>query len=243
MDPAPAYRLDSITLLRGLTGEDCRAIASQCAWRRCAAGTLVIARDSASRDVLFIVDGRVRVVDTTGRGREVVYAEIAAGGQVGELAAIDGGPRSADVVAVTDCLVAALPAGSFRTLLARHPEVALRALERFARIVRLADRRITELSTLPALERICRELLRLARQQNGALVVDELPTQELIASITGTTRETVGKVMAQLAHSGLVRRRHQALHLLDIESIKTLADVTELATDAHRAEISGPARQ
>lgn len=175
-------------------------------------------------------------MDTTGHGREVVYAEIPAGGHVGELAAIDGGPRSADVIAVTDCLIGALPAASFRALLARHPDMALRLLEGFARVVRLADRRITELSTMAAVERICRELLRRSHGDKRALVVDELPTQELLASVTGTTRETVGKVMAQLAHSGLVRRCNRSLHLLDVERIKALAGMNEPAASARPPE-------
>lgn len=140
------------------------------------------------------------------------------------------------MIAVTDCLIGALPAASFRALLSRHPDVALRLLEGFARIVRLADLRITELSTMAAVEGICRELLRRSRHDGRALVVDELPTQELIASVTGTTRGTVGKVMAQLAHSGLPRRCNRSLQLLDVARFKALAGMHEPAASARRPE-------
>lgn len=141
------------------------------------------------------------------------------------VAAIDGGPRSADVVAVTDCLVAALPVTEFRALLLRHAAISLDLLEDVARMVRMADLRITELSTMGAVERICRELLRRAvpHREEAELAVHDLPTQETLAGLTGTTRETVGKVMMQLAHAGLVRRRRRTLLLVDLDRLRQLA--------------------
>lgn len=220
---APAG-LDRITLLSGLAQEQLNAIAARCAWHRYPAGRMIIAHDSAVRDFLMVVQGHVRVVAATSSGREVVYAEIAAGGHVGELAAIDGGPRSASVVTVTDCLIASMPPATLRELLLTHPMVTLALLRDFARMVRLADERIMEVSTMGAVERICRELLRVAHPgRDGQLTIDALPTQELIASITGTTRETVGKVMARLAQLAVVRRRQRRLIVLDPRRLEALA--------------------
>lgn len=220
-----AHNLDRIRLLASLSEAERRAVAARCRWHRYPAGTPIINHDSAANDVLLIVEGRVRVIGSPSYGREVVYAEIATGGHVGELAAVDGGLRSATVVTTTACLIAALLAADFRDLVVRHPSVALSLLQDFARIVRAADVRIAEVSTMGATERICRELLRSARPgaTSGLLVIDTLPTQELIASVTGTTRETVAKVMAQLAHAGLVRRLHRRLEILDVQRVAALA--------------------
>lgn len=237
-------RLCGVRLLRALPADECAALASRCGWRHYRAGQTIILRDSPERDFLFLVDGRARVVDVTDRGREVVYADITAGGHIGELAAIDGGPRSANVTAVTDCLVAALPVADFRALLLRHAAISLDLLEDVVRMVRVADLRITELSTMGAVERVCRELLRRAAPHRGepGLVVDELPTQETIAALTGTTRETVGKIMMQLAHAGLVRRRRRSLLLIELDRLRDLAgiepsDRLASATLSERAEV------
>lgn len=237
--PAPqsersASGLERIGLLSELPAPVLDDLRQRCRWRRHAAGARIIERATPGRDVLFIVEGRVRVGHVTDDGREVTYAEIGAGGVVGELAAIDGGPRSAEVVAATDCRTAALAAEAFRSLLLRHPATALRLLETYARIIRLADLKITELSTTGVAARLARELLRRAvRDGVGELAIDPLPTQEQLASITGTTRETIGRVMIQLTRTNLVRRRGRRLVLLGRAGIEHLANMEEIApTDA-----------
>lgn len=239
-----ARRLCRVHLLRTLPPQECAVLATRCAWRRYPAETTIIARDSAERDFLFIVEGWARAFDVTESGREVVYADIGSGGHVGELAAIDGGPRSANVVAITDCLVAALPEAEFRVLLLRHAAISLDLLQDVARMVRMADLRITELSTMGAVERICRELLRRAVPFAGEaeLAVHDLPTQETLAGLTGTTRETVGKVMMQLAHAGLVRRRQRTLLLVDLDRLRAFAGIAGAASlpslESPRASLS-----
>ena len=94
-----------------------------------------------------------------------------------------------------------------------------------AQLSSLRDR-ITELSTMGAVGRICRELRRRAKPEGaqGQLVIRELPTQEMLAGLTGTIRETVGKVMAQLAHAGIVLRRGRDLYILDPHRLDAFAD-------------------
>lgn len=113
----PGDPLSAIDLLVGLDAVERALVARKCRFRRVEAGMRVIDDDTGKwaddRDVLFVIEGRARVVDETPDGRTVTYAEIAAGGQVGELGALDGGPRTAAVLAVTDSLVARLDAHHF----------------------------------------------------------------------------------------------------------------------------------
>jgi CRP-like cAMP-binding protein len=226
----PLARVQSLGCLSPAERE---AIAKRCAWRRYAVGETIISRGDDSTDILWIVSGRARAIDLTPSGREVVYAEIQAGSHVGELAAIDGGTRSADVVALDEALIASLPAEALHELILRHPAVAIELLKHLARVVRLADLRITELSTMGAVHRICRELLRRAAPcpAVGGPAVDPVPTQEALAGLTGTTRETVGRVLAQLAHAKLVRRRGRTLALLDLGRLQGLAGLGDEGAD------------
>lgn len=211
-----AGSLDRIGLLAALTPEARARLARRCAWRRHPAGATILARDQAGSEVLLIVEGAVRIVNVSPSGREVAYAIVDAGGHVGELAAIDGAPRSAGVVAVRDCLVASLSGAAFMALLAEEPGVAILLLKHLARIIRLADERIAELSTMGAVERVYSELLRLARpdpEDAGVAVVSPLPTQEDLAARVGTTRETVARALGRLARSGIARRRGRALSI------------------------------
>ena len=204
--------LDGIRLLTPLSPAHRSALAARCAWRRFKPGEVVLSREADDRDVLFLVSGRVRVVNYAASGREIAYAMVEPGAHVGELAALDGGPRSASVEAIDACLIAFLPSGPFHELLLAHPQLAVGMLKNLARIIRQTDERITELSVLSAMQRIYREIHRLARPfPGGGVGISPLPTQEQLAAVVGTTRETVARALGQLARDGIVLRRGREL--------------------------------
>lgn len=221
---AETSALDGIALLASMTPAQRAALARRCAWRSFRSGEEILARDEPADTVLFIVEGRVRVVDVSVSGREVAYAVVGAGGHVGELGVIDGAPRSASVVALDACRVACLPAAAFWQLLETESGVAKALLQRLARIIRDNDEKITELATMGAMQRVYRELLRLARPLSGdALVIDDLPTQETLAGRLGTTRETVARVLAQLARTGITERQGRRLTIHRPDDLELLA--------------------
>ena len=220
-------RLGNIRLLASLPAAELAALEQRCRWRRYHAGEQILDRDSATRDVLFISQGRIRVVNYAASGREIAFAVVEAGGHVGELSAIDGEGRSAAVVAVTDCLVGSLSAEAFNALLERHAVVAVALLRHLSRIIRIGDERIAELSVLGAVPRVYRELLRLARPDPvdpNAWRIAELPTQQDIASRVGATRETVARALGQILSAGVVQRRGRILLIRDREMLEELSD-------------------
>ncbi len=224
----PVAALGVVEILAGLAPEVLAQLAARCRWRRHAAGAMLIDRDELGGDVLLLIEGTARVLDTGPDGREVTYDVVETGAVLGELAALDGGGRSASVVALTDGLSAALPASAFRELLRAQPEVALGLLRRLARSLRFADLKITELATMGAVQRIARHLLRLpSRFEAGGLVVEPLPTQDAIAAATGTTRETVGRIMVQLRQAGVFARRGRALLVPTPGKLQALAGLDE----------------
>ena len=118
MAAAEHTTLDGVEILEPLSDDKLRALERECRWRNYAAEEQIIDRDSDTSDVYFVIDGRVRVVNYSYSGREVSYDDIGSGNVFGELAAIDGAPRSANVVALAPTTVAALPHEQFRKLLA-----------------------------------------------------------------------------------------------------------------------------
>jgi CRP/FNR family transcriptional regulator, cyclic AMP receptor protein len=213
----PRRELRHVALLRALSESELRALEQRCRWQRYAARQQIIDRSSDNRDVFFVVEGSVRAVDFSPTGREVVYAVIGAGGHFGELSAIDGLARSASVVAIEDCLLAALPPIQFESLIRAQPEVALGLLRDLVRIIRTTDEKLTEVTTLGAIARVCRELLRLARadERSGTWLIAPMPTQRDLAGLAGTTRETVARTLAQLSREGLIRRSGRTLRIRD----------------------------
>jgi CRP/FNR family transcriptional regulator, cyclic AMP receptor protein len=225
---APARTLDGIGLLADLSPGERQALARRCSWRRPRDREQVIAHGAESREVLFVVAGRLRVVYHAPSGREIAYAYRERGVLVGELGVLDGGPRSASVEADGDCLLAALPAAAFLELLDRHPVVARRLLVHLAGVVRAVSQKAAEFGLVGAVQRVHRELLRLARPApGGGAVVAPLPTQEELAASVGTTRETAARALAQLAKAGIARRRRRELLIREPRVLEALASVAD----------------
>jgi CRP/FNR family transcriptional regulator, cyclic AMP receptor protein len=224
--------LGKIRLLASLPAAELTGLERRCRWRHCHAGEQILDRDSSTRDVLFITQGRIRVVNYAASGREIAFAVVEAGGHVGELSAIDGEARSATVVAVTDCTVASLSAATFGELLERHASVAVALLRHLSKIIRTSDERISELSVLGAVPRVYRELLRLAEPDPADLSawrIAELPTQHDIASRVGATRETVARALGQILTSGVVRRHGRTLLIRDRAMLEELGSPPDSA--------------
>ena len=200
---------------------------AQCAWRTVREGEPIVTRDSDSRDVFFVVKGRCRIVNYSPAGREVAYAIAGPGDYFGEMAAIDGLPRSATVVALEDCTLASIAPQVFRELVEQHPRVSIVIMEKLVRIVRTSDDRIMDLATLSAYQRVYSEILKLMKPdpvRPGSWLVYPLPTQAQIASQASTTRETVARVLSQLAHDGIAERKSKTLYVRQVDRLKQLCE-------------------
>ncbi|MFT6557737.1 MULTISPECIES: Crp/Fnr family transcriptional regulator [Sneathiella] len=215
--------LDNIELLDKLPPEKKLEISSKCNWKKYTSGSQILEKSSTSRDIFFVVSGSVNVVNYGVSGREVAYATVEAGQYFGELSAIDGKPRSANIIANKECLLASLSPENFNELLLEHPEVMMLVMQRLARIIRINDDRILDLSTLGAVQRVCQELLRMATPDPvtpGSWLIYPMPTQSVIASRVSTTRETVARVIGQLTGDGLIQKRDKSMYLKDKAGIE-----------------------
>lgn len=219
--------LSRINLLQGLSETALEDLARAARWHRFDEGEVIFDRQSDSRGVYLVIEGQVDVVNYSNQGREIAYARVKMGDFFGELSAIDGLPRSANIVAQTECRIAELSRETFSDLLRHQPEIAFRVLQKMVRIIRTADERIMDLATLGAHQRVCNELLRLAKAdpvKEGSWLIYPMPTQSEIASLASTTRETVARVMGQLAEDGLIRKVHKTVYLNSREGLAELAN-------------------
>ena len=128
--------LAGIALLCDLPPSTLTKAAKNCRWRSYSANEQIIDRQSEATDVFFVDEGRVRVVNYSISGREITLDDIGSGGHFGELAAIDGQPRSASVMALTGCSVAIMRQEHFLELVDENPGVALKVMRGLASIIR-----------------------------------------------------------------------------------------------------------
>ena len=223
--PEASRRLGEFSLLEELNEQEKRSIEQRCHKRTYSRNETILDKGSQSREVFFVLKGSVSVITFSPAGREVTLAAVKAGDFFGELAAIDGQPRSASVTAIEKSEIAIMPPDMFLEVIRGHPTVAFQLMQRLARMVRASGLRILELSTLQAAQRVYAELLRMAQPDAavpGLFVVRPLPPMHEIASMTSTTRETVNRAISQLYDSGVLKRKGRNLYIMDRSKLEEI---------------------
>jgi CRP/FNR family cyclic AMP-dependent transcriptional regulator len=178
-------------------------------WQKTAEpGSVIVSHEDAGDALFVIASGKVKVVLYGETGREIILSILRAGDFFGEMALLDKQPRSANVVAVEESLLLGLDRDAFQTHLSAHPTTALAVLAELSRRLRHADEVIGNLALLDVYARVARTVRDLAQKQgepvDGGLLIKERPTQQEIAGLIGTSRETVSRALSDFARRGLL---------------------------------------
>jgi CRP/FNR family cyclic AMP-dependent transcriptional regulator len=209
-------------LFAGLAAADIASLDAKCRWRRIEGGQWLLDVGQGGTDVFFVLQGRLRVM-LPSAGREVILRDLAEGDVFGELAAIDGGPRSAGIVALTSAVVGRMQASHFLAAVHQHPSVCDRVLRRLASEIRKLANQVDEFSNLTVGRRLRAELLRMAKprgQDERIWIISPPPTHAELAARIATHREGVTRELKALERAGLVERRRGALALLDLDALR-----------------------
>ena len=188
--------------------------ARQARWRRVQPGEAVIDYDDNSDEVFLIISGTVRIAIHSANGQEVILGEAGAGEIFGEMAAIDGLTRSANVTAVHSSVLCCLPRAIFLDLVLKTPPAGLQLLRLLTSRLRLLDARNVEMAVLPVRHRLVAELLRLGRpREDGQLRITPPPAQHVLAARIGARREAVSRELSAMGREGLVVVSRQSIIL------------------------------
>ncbi len=212
--------LRHLPFFAGVPDQALAALAARARWQNYAPREVVVDSGDATDEVFFVAEGAVRVVVRTALGHEAILNDLGAGQFFGELAAIDGTARSANVTALQRTRVCAVPGPAFMEAVLASPAAGLRLLRLLAGRLRAKDERLLEHQALPVRQRLMAELLRLSRDRgngDGERALSPPPPQDVLARRIGTRRETVSREMAEMARAGLltVGRRAVVLHRPD----------------------------
>ncbi|MCG3173828.1 MAG: CRP-like cAMP-activated global transcriptional regulator [Myxococcota bacterium] len=170
--------------------------------------SLIVSQEEAG-DALFIIhSGKVKVLLYGDTGREIILTTFKRGDFFGEMSLLDNQPRSANVIAMEDSELLVLRRESFLTHLKTHHETALAILAEMSRRLRKADSVIGNLALLDVYGRVARLLLEMAQndgeETEDGLLIRARPTQQEIASMVGTSRETVSRALNEFQRRGFI---------------------------------------
>lgn len=216
--------LRSIPPLAGLDPDTAERLGARCQYVTYEPGETILDHADPSTDVRFVMTGDVRVLVRVTEGREYIMNDAGPGDFFGELSAIDGGGRSASVVAVTRVRCCLMPAPVFRDLVDADADVRWSIMERLTRLIRRLSDKLAEYSFLQAKHRVYIELMRLSQPRRGTdeRVVTPPPVQRELADRIGSRREVVSRVLSEMERVGVLERTRGALVITDPERLEAM---------------------
>jgi CRP/FNR family cyclic AMP-dependent transcriptional regulator len=213
-------------LLIGLPTHVISHVEELCTFHNFSQNDLVTSRDQENKSLYFVIAGTYSVEISLSDDQELRYADVGQNDFFGEISAIDGLPRSADVRCRTSGQLAELGHADFAELLASEPDVTLRLLRLFTARLRQSNQRLQEFSVTPPANRIYEQILNLIKQDPnhpGQWIISPSPKHDEIAAWTGTSKSFVSETLGKLIHDHVVLRRNMDLIILDLYKLKNLS--------------------
>ncbi|MEM8793483.1 MAG: Crp/Fnr family transcriptional regulator [Pseudomonadota bacterium] len=177
-------------------------------------------------DHLYVVQaGTVRVTIYAENGKMVDFRTLAPGAIFGEIAVIDGGPRSASVFATQACRVGRLSANDFWQLVGESPDFNTALLRHLSGLVRNLTTRVLEYSTLHGPRRLVLEIIRLAEDagaEDGRVELDVFPTHHDLAARISSHREAVSRQLSELMKGGLLEKDGRRMVVTDLNALRAM---------------------
>jgi CRP/FNR family transcriptional regulator, cyclic AMP receptor protein len=223
--------LKGVDLFSALDDHQLETIAQMIIEKSFRKSDIILMEDDESSQSLFIIaKGEVKVVLTAEDGREAILASLKEGDFFGEMSLLDGEPRSATVRAVEDSRLLVIRREDFLAAMKKQPDLALTLLGEMSRRLRKSNRQISSLALMRVYGRVAATLLQLMEERGirsktkegkSMIVVKDRPTQQFIADMSGTTRETVSRVLNFFQKKGYIVLDGKDLLILQEDELKT----------------------
>ena len=185
----------------------------------------VLHKGLAGDALLLLINGRLQVTSTSEAGKEVGINFLEPGDYFGEVSLIDGGPRSASVVAVSNSVVGFLAKSKAVWLFHHQPLVAARIQARLCSIVRNEIQFRSSLGGAKAYTRIYAVLCKTPhlKQAEAPIALGDIPNQNAIASMANVSRETVSRALTALVRAGVLLKNGRQWVVQNPQVLKRLA--------------------
>jgi CRP/FNR family transcriptional regulator/CRP/FNR family cyclic AMP-dependent transcriptional regulator len=194
---------EKVPLFSNLSAGEISAIKSVMIAREFEEGEAILHEDDDLPQTFFVIaSGSVQVTVVTSEGKQAILATLRRGEFFGEMAILDGEPRSASVVAAQKCVLLMLYRKPFLDILEKLPKITIRMLVEMSKRLRHTNRQINTLSMMSVYGRVADVILQLARENGRKVghmtIIENRPTHQDIADMAGTSRETVSRIISQL---------------------------------------------
>jgi CRP/FNR family transcriptional regulator, cyclic AMP receptor protein len=206
-----------------LPGKMIERLASYVRTQEVRRGATIFAKGDAGIALMGVVTGSVKISVPAPNGRETVLNLIQQGEIFGEIALLDGRPRTADAVAMSDCELLIIKRRDFIPFVHEHPEVGLKLIEILCGRMRRTTQQVEDLMFLNLPARLAKALLRLADEVGGALPRKVSVTQQEISQMIGVSRESINKQLRSWARAKWVLLKRGKIVVLRPDALAGVA--------------------
>ena len=216
--------LQSVSIFNGITEVQLDEVDKVCTLRKYPKNSMVILEEEFG-DVVFIVkSGTIKITRVNDEGKEVILALLGEGEIFGEMAILDGEARSANALAQENCELVAISSEEFLGLLKNNFQISFNLMGELALRIRKSAQQIEALSLSDAEHRIGVSILNIAEDmgviRNGQVTISNLPYQQDIANMSGTSRETVSRILRLFEKKNIVTKEGHILVIPDYSHFK-----------------------
>jgi CRP/FNR family cyclic AMP-dependent transcriptional regulator len=227
----PYRGADKRTLLRGhnlfakLTAQHIDRLSTCIVSKTVKRGTNIYAKGDHGISLCAIGKGRVKISVTTVDGKDAVFNVLGKGDIFGEIALLDGNPRTADATAATDCELFVIERRDFLPLMREEPDIALRIIEILCSKLRRTTAQAEEVMFLDLPSRLAKALMRLVDPDTAGREERKVfTTQRDLGSMIGMSRESINKRLRIWEDKKLVRLERNAVVILATDHLAAIAE-------------------
>ena len=223
IDGATAVRdgsklLEKCALFSALDEQGRRELISHASPRKVGAGEPICRLGDPGHNMMAIGVGTVRISLPTARGREIILADLPAGELFGEIAMLDGRPRSANATALTKCELLVLERRDVLPILEKYPAACLKMMEILCGRIRRSDERMADIAFFDLPARLAKTLLHYPSQGHGPAKLSL--SQRELAEMAGGTRENVNRCMRDWQKRGILKLKDRWTIILKPEALR-----------------------
>lgn len=214
--------LENSPLFRVLDEQGRRELVLHASSRSVAAGEAICHAGEPGQIMMAVIVGTVRISLPTLKGREMILADLPAGELFGEIAMLDGRPRSANATARTNCELLVLDRRNVLPVLEKYPAACLKMMEILCGRIRRSDERMADIAFFDLPARLAKTLLHYPSQGHGPGKLSL--TQLELAEMAGGTRENVNRCLRRWQRRGILQLKNRWTIILQPEALQGLVE-------------------
>jgi CRP/FNR family cyclic AMP-dependent transcriptional regulator len=212
-------------LFGNLTAQQIESLSACIVTRSVKRGTNIYVKGDPGTSLCGIGAGTVKISAPSADGKDAVFNVLGKGDIFGEIALLDGNPRTADATAVTDCELFVIERRDFLPLIRKEPEIALGIIEILCSKLRRTTQQAEEVMFLDLPSRLAKALMRLVDADTGMRERKVTITQKDLGNLIGMSRESTNKQLRIWQDKKWVRLERNAVVILAVDSLAAIGEL------------------